>query len=103
VRDKAGMTVRVYDRAALDLLKAPAKPRGGTAGGVKGAGMGEGKFPRAIALLSREQGATAAELEKACGWQNVTQRYVNRASRISGLGRIDHLGERHWRISKSGK
>lgn len=107
VRDSAGTIVRAYEPGEVARLTRPARTPGGPVRGAKAGGRpstgGEGKFPRAIALLSREQGATAKELERACGWENVTQRYVNRASRISGLGRIDHLGDKHWKISKSGK
>lgn len=95
--------VRLIDHQAISARgRAPKIPTIRKAAAArKGSGTprvaGEGKFPRAIKLWSRPQGATEKEIVAVTGWDNLTQRYVNRASRMTG-GKIEHLGGRHWRL-----
>jgi hypothetical protein len=98
VRDCHGEIVRTYDPAELKRLKEASKPK--RAAGVARTAGGESKFARAARLLFREQGATAKELEKECGWENVSQRYVNRASKFNDNAKIEVLGVKHWRLIK---
>jgi hypothetical protein len=98
VRDCHGEIVRTYDPAELKRIEAANKPKRAAAA-ARGAG-GESKFARAARLLFRERGATARELEKECGWENVSQRYVNRASKFNDNATIETLGDKHWRLIK---
>lgn len=101
VEDADGLAVRVYDHDAITRQQKAAKVPGkaGRPVGAKGKqAVGESKFTRAARLLFRENGATASELEKACGWDKVTLRYINRASRFNDNAKIEILGEAHWRL-----
>lgn len=101
VRGKDGAVLRRYDWDDIRRTQEAAKKanRGNTphAGGRKPSG--ESRFARAFRLLIREQGATARELEKACDWENVTQRYVNRTARLNNDARLTVLGDKHWRLT----
>lgn len=101
VRDKDGLTVRRYDPAEF-ARKAP-RAASGAGTRAKADGPGENsKFGKASKLLFREQGATAKELEAATGWVGVTQRHINRASKLNNDARIEHIGPKHWRLVKRG-
>jgi hypothetical protein len=94
VTDKAGKTVRV-----IDGRKGGRRP---TRTAVRTEGRtprepGTGKAARAIALLKRPGGATAAELNKATDWP-IAQRHINRMAKISGL-KIKQLGEKKWQLT----
>lgn len=103
VHDKDGLIVRTYDwpKMKASARDAVAKKRAANPNlpKVGRKASGESQFGRAIRLLERKQGATAAELEKEIGWVNVTQRYANRAGVIAGMD-VETLGERHWRLKK---
>lgn len=99
VRDKDGAIVRRYDWEEIRKTQVAAKKAQGT--GSKRGGRqasGESRFARAFRLLTRPEGATARDLERECGWENVTQRFVNRASRLHGDAPITVLGDKHWRL-----
>ena len=94
ITDKAGKTVRI-----IDGRKGGRRP---TRTAVRTEGRtprepGTGKAARAIALLKRDGGATAAELNKATDWP-IAQRHINRMAKISGL-KIKQLGEKKWQLT----
>lgn len=94
-----GMEInRVYDWAAIQRDRKAAKQGRRGPGGRKASG--DSKFARAARLLFREQGATAAELERECDWERVGQRHVNRASKFNDNAKITILGDKHWRLEK---
>jgi hypothetical protein len=103
VHDKDGLIVRTYDwqKMKISAKEAAAKKRAANPAlpKVGRKASGESQFARAIRLLERKEGATAAQLEKEIGWVSVTQRYANRAAVISG-STVEVLGEKHWRLKK---
>lgn len=101
LRSANGKITRTYDWSVIKLTQAATKKERGSAPRKAGDKPGaESKFARAAKLLFRKQGATAAELERECGWESVTQRYINRASAFNGYAKITVLGDRHWRLEK---
>jgi hypothetical protein len=103
VRDKDGLLVRSYDwvKMKASVKEAAAKKRASEPSPAKGGrkASGESQFARAIRLLERKEGATAAQLEKETGWVSVTQRYANRAAVMTD-STVEVLGDKHWRLKK---
>lgn len=100
VLDREGRAVRCIDDRAFQqwrkTLKAGSGAKRGGGGRRAPPARGDTKQSRAIALLTREGGATAAELHKVTDWP-IAQRHINRLSKVSGL-RIEVLGEKKWRL-----
>jgi hypothetical protein len=104
---KIGVRVAIYRAAQINGK--PTRVIDGRKGGrrptrtaVRTAGRtprapGTGKQARAIELLKREGGATAAELNKATDWP-IAQRHINRLAKVSGM-KIKQLGENKWRLT----
>lgn len=102
LRSANGKITRTYDWSVIKLTQAANKKERGSAPRKAGDKPGaESKFARAAKLLFRKQGATAAELERECGWESVTQRYINRASAFNDYAKITVLGDKHWRLEKA--
>jgi hypothetical protein len=99
IRDKDGLLVRTYDWAKMKPAPGAKKAARKGLPSVGRKPSGESQFARAIRLLERKEGATAAQLEKEIGWVSVTQRYANRAAVMSG-STVEVLGEKHWRLKK---
>jgi len=107
ISKKAGVQIAIYRVAQINGK--PARIIDGRKGGrrptrtaVRTAGRsprepGTGKAARAIALLKRDGGATAAELTKATDWP-IAQRHINRMAKLSGL-KIKQLGEKKWQLT----
>jgi hypothetical protein len=98
VRSKTGEIIRTIDAALIKAHEVATRKASGTPRkGVPRDPSKPSKFSRAIALLSRPNGATAAELEKAIGWERVGQRHVNRAC-VMTKAKYEVLGDKHWRL-----
>ena len=101
VRNGHGELVRSIDVAKMKAHEKASRARGAPgrpAGSFGRPKSGESKFDRAAKLLFRDKGATAKELMKECGWPDVGQRHINRASKLNNDARIENLGDKHWRL-----
>jgi hypothetical protein len=92
--DKAGKAVRVIDGRLGG--KRPTRTAVRREGAASRGPKGEGKQAKAIALLSRDKGATAAELNGVTGWP-IAQRHINRLAKVSGK-KIKALGDKKWAL-----
>lgn len=100
VRNASNQLVRVIDAPAYDRYLAERRKAGAKrTGGGKRDPAKPSKFSRIIALLSRDEGATAAQLGAESGWQ-IGQRHINRAAKLSQR-ESEKLGEGHWRLKKA--